>query len=143
MAGRTSFHVALVAAVCSVFSITAHADEVQQIRTVIGTTFDRPEAKVISEPVVIEQDYAVADWTQGDNGGRALLRKQQGQWSIALCAGDSLSNEAGMLRAGVPPEVAATLARRLSLAERGVAASRVEQFGRFRPEATTSSHHHH
>jgi hypothetical protein len=143
MAGRLTFYVGLVAALCSVFPITARADEVQQIRTVIGTTFDRPGAKVVSDPVVIEQDYAVADWTQGDKGGRALLRKQGGHWLIALCAGDSLRSAEGMARAGVPSETALRLSKRLELAEHDVPQQQLEMFGRFRPDAAAEHHHGH
>lgn len=143
MTGTAGIHGVLLASVCAIFPVAVRADEAQPIRALIGATFDRPEARVVSDPVVIEEDYAVADWVQGGKGGRALLRKQRGQWLIALCAGDSLRSAEGLARAGVPREVARNLSQRLAQAERAVPPAQLELFSRFKPAGDEVSAHHH
>ncbi|QNM95311.1 copper uptake system-associated protein [Chitinimonas koreensis] len=118
-------------------------DPAQDIRDVIGRTYDKPDAKVDVAPVVVEQDYAVAGWLQGERGGRALLRQQQGQWQILLCAGDGLRSADGLVNAGVPAAVAQRLAARLGGAEKGIDASRLHLFSLFGNEGGNASHHAH
>jgi hypothetical protein len=123
------------------FSFAASADEADLIRDLIGSTFDRPDARVISDPIVIERDYALADWTQGDHGGRALLHKVGGRWQIDLCAGDSIRTSDGLIRSGVPAPVASPLAQRLVEAERELPPSLLSQFSSFKPGLENRSHH--
>ncbi len=49
------------------------------------STFDKPERRLVVELVVIERDVAIASWTQGETGGRALLRRKNGSWSVVMC----------------------------------------------------------
>ena len=68
----------------------AAADSADQtaIATLLHETFDRQNAQLTIAPIVVVEDYAVAGWTQGEMGGRALLRKKAQQWSLILCAGE-------------------------------------------------------
>jgi hypothetical protein len=43
-------------------------------RDLLHLTFDKPEAKLDVAPVVALAGYAIAGWTQGETGGRALLQ---------------------------------------------------------------------
>ena len=67
------------------------------IRALMASTWDKPDAKLIVDPVVINAGYAVASWTQGNRGGRALLRKNGNHWAVVLCSGDPL-RDASVLR---------------------------------------------
>ena len=65
---------ASVAAVASLSCAAAPVDA-QQIRSLISKTYDHPGAIVQTAPVVVVDNHAIAGWTQGARGGRALLRK--------------------------------------------------------------------
>ena len=60
------------------------------VRQLLMNMYDKPEALLGVEAVVVEQDAAIADWSKGELGGRALLRRKDGVWYIAICAGDAL-----------------------------------------------------
>lgn len=119
------------------------ADDAQAVRDLIGTTFDTPHSKVVSDPVIVENDYAVADWVQGEKGGRALLHKQNGQWRITLCAGDWLKQADHLSKAGVPAATAHQLAQRLNEAESRLTPEQRAQFSRFKPEQAAAEHADH
>lgn len=74
---------------------------------------------------------AVAGWTQGDMGGRALLRRKQQVWEIILCAGDGIRSRDALAKAGIPNQDAATLERELAEAESKLEPQHVAMFSRF------------
>ncbi len=80
----------------------AWADEAaHHIVHVMKAQFDTPENPLMVDPVSIEGGFAVAGWSQGGKGGRALLKLVDGTWTIHLCAGVGLKqarllHEAGM-----------------------------------------------
>ena len=110
---------------------TRASDDIGTIRALISKTWDKPEAKVESDPVVMDGSYAVASWTQGQYGGRALLRKDGETWVVVLCSGDGLKDAKGLTEAGVPARHAEALAIKLSAAEESVPAERRKLFSLF------------
>jgi hypothetical protein len=112
-------------------------DDADQIRALIGTTWDKPESKVETDPVVVSGHHAVASWTQGARGGRALLRQDGGRWSVVLCSGDPLKEAAWLVEAGVPQPDANRMAEDLSAAEALVLPERRAKFSLF--EGTIAS----
>jgi hypothetical protein len=69
----------------------AHAmTDAQAIEHNMKKLFDKPDAPLAVAPISIEGDYAMAGWIQSGKGGRALLKKEKGQWSIQVCGGDGL-----------------------------------------------------
>ena len=100
---------------------------VEQMRS----TWEKPEAPLDAGPVVVEGDHAVADWTQGTRGGRALLRREHGQWTTVLCAGDGIRSAEGLQAVGVPAAQAAVLAVKLATAEQAVPAERLARMSAF------------
>ncbi|MFZ4408182.1 MAG: copper uptake system-associated protein [Paracraurococcus sp.] len=113
IARRTAFALTLLANP----ALAAPAGEAGTIRHLLHATFDRPEAPLTIDPVVVAHDHAIAGWSQEGRGGRALLRRHHGKWAIALCAGDALKGADLMLRAGVPAADAARLTADLARAE--------------------------
>lgn len=101
------------------------------IEALMHATWDRPDAPLDAGPIVVDSDTAIADWTQGQMGGRALLQKRDGQWSVILCAGDDLRTATGLVRAGISTETSTALAEKLSEAERHVAPERLLMISRF------------
>ena len=112
----------------------ARADEgadQKHIHATLNAMFDKPEARLTVDPIVVEQRFAVAGWTQADMGGRGLLRREASGWTLILCSGDGLKS-AGLLKdAGVPGDVAARLTAKLAAAEAKLDPARVAQFSRF------------
>lgn len=111
-------------------------------------TWDRPDAPLEAGPVVVEGDYAVADWTQGSTGGRALLKHEHGAWTTVLCAGDGIRDAGGLTDVGLPEAQARALAAKLAEAERQVAPERLARMSTFagivrmQPKAGEHGAHH-
>ncbi|NMD09104.1 MAG: copper uptake system-associated protein [Phyllobacteriaceae bacterium] len=80
------------------------------IMHVLKAQFDTPENPLTVEPVSIEGDFAVAGWSQGGKGGRALLKSVDGQWVIWLCSGAGLKQAQLMHEAGMDMAAAEKLA---------------------------------
>lgn len=107
------------------------APDEDAVRDLLHSTFDKPEAKLVIAPVVAKAGYAIAGWTQGEMGGRALLHNKHGRWTIILCAGDGIRSAEALQRAGIAPDVAGELAEALAQAEQAVPADRLAMFARF------------
>lgn len=125
---RTVFAIAAFLALLS--QATAGSDE-DAIRHVLHGTFDRPDSRLMVEPVVVASDYGIAGWTQGDMGGRALLRRKGGEWVVVLCSGDALKSADALTKAAVPPATARELEKALAGAEASLDPKIVAQFSRF------------
>jgi len=118
----------LSAATC----LSARADDgAEAARRLLFETFDRPETRLFVDAIVVEGDAAVADWRQGELGGRAFLTRKGDAWSIALCAGDALKDSATLEKLGVSKANADALARRLAAEETRLSPDIVERFSRF------------
>lgn len=115
------------------------------IKHVINTTFDKPDSKVKIDPVVVAEPYAVANWTQGEKAGRALLKWQEGNWQLVACGGKGMKTAASLMQQGVPENIATELSQKLSTAEKDMNSAKVEAFDNFGPNVNftdTNSHHH-
>ena len=106
--------VALAASVAVGLAEPAGADATS-ISQLLHGTFDKPNETLSVGPVVVSGDHAIADWTQGDMGGRALLRRKQGGWVVTLCAGDAIKSSEALKTAGVPQPDAIQLAQDLAV----------------------------
>jgi hypothetical protein len=113
------------------------------ILALMHETWDKPDDKLEVDPVVVEADHAVAAWTQGERGGRALLTRRDGKWKVVLCSGDPLKEGANIAAAGVPSETATRLAGRLAAAESAIPAERRALFSRFEGTVTMEDHTKH
>jgi copper(I)-binding protein len=109
--------------------VTAGPDE-DSIRQLLFSTFDKPQSPLIVEPIVVTGDHAIAGWSQSDMGGRALLRRRQGAWSLILCSGDGIRSSDALRHAGVPSGDDVVLSRRLVEAEHEVAPERLALFAK-------------
>ncbi|HTU09744.1 MAG TPA: copper uptake system-associated protein [Allosphingosinicella sp.] len=121
---------ALMLAACGRAPVDTSAD-VASIETQMHQRFDRPDSRLEAGPVVVRGDHAIADWTQGPMGGRALFRRHNGAWSLVLCSGDGLRDQGYLTRARVPAADAEALVRLLADAERSVAPDRLAKMRAF------------
>jgi len=125
----------VLGAIHSPLPALAH-DDAHEIRSLIGSTWDKPDSKVVTDPIAISGDHAVASWTQGERGGRALLRREAKRWTVVLCSGDPLKAASTLEEAGVPHIDAQRIADDLAEAEARVPAARRAQFSLFEGLAT-------
>jgi hypothetical protein len=109
----------------------ADVGEQARIRMLIGSTWDKPNEKVAIDPIVVDGTHAIAGWTQGARGGRALLKKRDDGWAVVLCSGDPLKSPAALVEAGVPEGVAQRLAAALVTEEAKADPQRVKLFSTF------------
>lgn len=117
----------------------------QQIRAVIGKTYDQPHSKVETNPIALSAEFAIADWVQGKHGGRALMRKVKGVWQITACGGDGFKDVSALVDAGMPKSTAQTLVSQLNAAEKPLNPERVKQFSLFGTAVAVpvgQQHHH-
>lgn len=108
--------------------------DAEAIAALLGATFDTAGAKVITRPVAVVDGYAIADWLQGEHGGRALLAKRQGGWKIISCGGRALLNKQHLISAGLDPRQASGLVEQLTAAEDGLDRNNVLLFDAFQGE---------
>ena len=109
------------------------ADDSDQasIQNVMHGMFDRPDAELVIDPIVVEGGFSVAGWTQGDMGGRAFHRKRGSEWSLVLCTGDEIRSAEALTASGVPADTAARLAADIAEVEKTVDADRLKMFASF------------
>jgi hypothetical protein len=125
---------AVITLICSTSMVTtaiAHGTDQEQIQHVLKATFDKPDNPLKVAPVVVQGDYAVAGWIQGDKGGRALLQKTKGEWQISVCAGDGLIQAKVLETTGMPATNAKALANAVVSAESKLTAHQRHLFGSF------------
>lgn len=109
----------------------SQGDDVLQITHLMKRQFERPDAPLTVQPVVVLGDAAVAGWAQQGRGGRALLRKERSGWSIHVCAGKGPTQPDFLTLAGVPKTQAADLARQVVKAESALTAAQRALFDSF------------
>lgn len=107
------------------------ADDEAAIRRLLLDLFDKPDAPLTVAPVVIDEDAGIADWSQGEQGGRAFLKRKGGSWEIALCGGDALRQSASLEKLGLAKPRAEALAASLARAERNLAPTLLERMSKF------------
>jgi periplasmic copper chaperone A len=109
----------------------AMASDAEQITAVMKKQFDRPDAPLMVEPVTVQDNYAVAGWTQGTKGGRALLQKDKGVWFISVCAGDGLKDVKVLQTTGMSANTAGALAKAVAAAESKLSKDKLKLFASF------------
>jgi hypothetical protein len=129
----SSVRAALVAFMLLVPASQPFADSPDQtaIMAVMHGMFDKPNVELAIGPVVVESGFAVADWTQGDMGGRAFLRKDARKWTLVLCTGDEIRSAGALEASGVPAGTAKRLASAIAEAEKGIPPDRLKKFASF------------
>ena len=135
---RPSFgHFALVfvAATCLFSNAIAHPQTEEEsrehIQKLISKTFDRPDLKVQTDPIVIEGKVAIADWIQGEKGGRALLTRKHVDWEIIACGGAGFKDPGVIAAAGISKRIANNITEKLKIAEAKLSPQKVKQLDSF------------
>jgi hypothetical protein len=109
---------------------TAH-DDAEHIIHLMKGIFDTPDNPLAVAPVVVKGDNAVAGWSQGDKGGRALLWRKDGEWEIRLCSGAGLKDAKMLEGAGISAADAEAITTELLAAEAKMDQAIVARFDQF------------
>jgi hypothetical protein len=118
-----------------------NGSEQQNIEHLMRHTWERPGAPLDVGPITVEGDHAVAGWTQGERGGRALLGKNDKSWRVLLCAGDALLDPTTLRNAGMAPDAAIHMSQSVAQAESAVSPNRVKQFALFKGLVNVGQEH--
>ena len=125
----------IFAAICIVSNAIAHpqteAESQEKIKALISKTFDQPDLKVQTTPIVIEGKVAIADWTQGQKGGRALLRRKHADWEIIACGGAGFKDSSAIAAAGISKGIANNITAKLKTAESSLSPQKIKQLDSF------------
>lgn len=122
----------------------AAADDESDIRALLAQTWDKPDNRLSVDPVVIVDGNALASWTQGNRGGRALLRRNDGgEWKVVLCSGEPLRHASTLAATGISESVSQALATRLNEAESKLAPDQVRLFSTFEGVVHVAEDGHH
>lgn len=114
------------------------AESQEKIKALISKTFDQPNLKVQTNPIVIEGKVAIADWTQGQKGGRALLRRKHADWEIIACGGAGFKDPRAITSAGISKEIANNITAKLKTAESSLSPQKIKQLDLFDGVVTMS-----
>jgi hypothetical protein len=115
----------------------------EKIRELIAKTFDQPNLKVQTTPIVIVGKIAIADWVQGPKGGRALLRRKHDEWEIIACGGAGFKDAHTIASAGISKEIADKIANQLATAEAKLSPQKIKQLDSFDGVVTMRHNTHH
>ena len=129
------FALVFVVAACLFSNAIAHPqtedESRERIQKLISKTFDRPDLKVQSDPIVIEGKVAIADWVQGEKGGRALLTRKHVDWEIIACGGAGFKDPAVIAAAGISKRIANNITEKLKTAEAKLPPQKIKQLDSF------------
>lgn len=109
----------------------ASSNEANDVAQSMRAIWDRPDAPLTVDPIVVEGDYALAGWTQQARGGRALLVRRDGRWQVHVCGGDGLKNIEALKMAGMSEPAARRLAEAANKAEAKLPERTREKFASF------------
>jgi hypothetical protein len=128
-------------------SITVKADSSAEelIALTIKNQWETPHHLVEIPAIAVGKQYALADWMQGERGGRALLRLSEGKWQTLMCGSAQLKSSQSLERAGVPSAEAKQISENLAAKEANLSAAKlvlIESFEGIVDVLTDSAHQH-
>lgn len=97
----------------------AAGESVASVEKEMHETWDKPGVPLVLPVIVIHHGMAIADWVQGEKGGRALLKFHAAHehWHTLLCGGAELTTPQRLEEAGMTSPDARTLALALQQQE--------------------------
>jgi copper(I)-binding protein len=109
----------------------AAPEDTALIKRAIEAEFGQPDRPLVVHPVSVRHGFAIAGWTQGNAGGRALLQQHGTTWQIVLCGGDALLQQRILSGAGIPDDDAAPLLVETRTAEASLPLATRQRFAGF------------
>jgi hypothetical protein len=118
-------------------------EQEDKITKLLMDMFNQPNNPLKINPIVVENNYAIAGWSKGDKGGRALLTNDNNKWTIQLCAGDALKDAKFLKESGVDEKIISTILKKLSVAEAKLDANTLKRFSEFKDIVYINAGHGH
>jgi copper(I)-binding protein len=130
---RGIFGIVFMALSALFFNANALAQEgdAGQIRHAMMAIFDKPTDRLSVDAIAVKGDFAVAGWIQSGRGGRAVLVKEKGKWTINVCGGDGLKSAEALAQTGMPVATAQALAKDLAAVEAKLNPEMLKKFAMF------------
>jgi hypothetical protein len=136
--------------ICHLFlllSMSANADSSAEelIASTIKNQWETLNRFVEVPVIAVGRNYALADWMQGQRGGRALLRLSKGKWQTLMCGSAQLKTAQSLERAGVPSAEAKQISESLATKESNLSVEQlvlIDSFEGIVDVLTDSAHHH-
>jgi len=101
------------------------------IHNLMMQQWNKPDTPLSMGPIAIEGQFALLGWSQGENGGRAFLRKTDKKWEITFCGGDDLVSQQALIQAGMSAMAAEQLLRTLAHEESAMSSHLKQKFSLF------------
>ena len=107
------------------------ANDKEKIEQVVQGVLSNTGGATLVDPIIMRQEYAVADWTQGEQGGRTLLHREHGSWKVMATGGEEIRDADALARAGLGQKEAKALANTVIAKERQVPEDRLAKLDRY------------
>jgi len=129
----------------SSIATNAYSSAEALITLTIKNQWETPHHLVEIPVIAVGTNYALADWAQGERGGRALLRLSEGKWQTLMCGSAQLKSAQSLERVGVPSEEAAQISENLAVKEANLSAVQLALIDSFKGivDVLTDSEHQH
>lgn len=128
-------------------SVTSNADPSAEALITLTIKKQWETAHILLEvpAIAVGTNYALADWVQGERGGRALLRLSEGKWKTLMCGSVQLKSALSLERAGVPKAEATQISENLSVKEANLSSAQLALIDSFQGivDVLTDSVDHH
>lgn len=111
------------------------------ITEIMKKQWNKPNNPLLVSPVVIIDNYAVAGWSQGHRGGRALLKLHTGHWQV-FCGDASLKSVTVLEQSGLSHHEATQLANAVEKSEEIASSDQLSLLDTFRGVVKVDTHHH-
>lgn len=102
-----------------------------QVAQAIKAQWDKPDRPVEVLVVVVEDDFAIADWLQEARGGRAVLRNMNGSWQTLACGDAQIKHVQKLTQFGMRLPQAQAIVQQLQLEERNISQEKLRRIDQF------------
>lgn len=120
----------------------ALAEPKDEVIRAIKLQWEKPDHLVAVPVVAVQQEFAIADWLQGNHGGRAMLRKMHGTWQTLACGDAKMKTVAQLKLFGVPEPQAQMLIQVLNAQEQYLTQEELQAINGFSGIMELRQHHH-
>lgn len=122
----------------------AEVAESTAVVAAIKAQWEKPNKPVDVPVVVVSGQHAIADWIQGEKGGRALLMMHGQHWQTMMCGDGNMKQRKHLLQAGVPAKDADALIAGLGKAEAKLSSDQLKLINSFKGivDLLKEPHHH-
>lgn len=128
------------------FNVYAEASPADEVTSAIKKQWAKPNKPVDVPVVAVGERYALADWIQGAQGGRAALHLEHGEWVTLMCGNENMKSVQTLESIGMAKEEAVKISRSLALQEVSLTEKQmvaIDSFQGIVDVLTDEEHHEH